>query len=43
MHAITTLRWALPTIVIVATATLAIIAFTLLSHHAFSGTAFGWP
>ena len=38
-----TIRWAVPAIVIVAIITLALIAFALLSHHAFVGTAWGAP
>jgi len=42
MHKLIAPRFALPTIVILALVTLAIIAFVLLTTHTISGTAWSW-
>ncbi len=42
MHKLITPRFALPTIVILAIVTIAILALVLLTHHAISGTAYTW-
>ena len=42
MHKLITLRGALPTIVILAVVTIAVVAVALLTHHTAGGTAWGW-